>query len=231
VIERAAIQSDFDEIARLADAHGHGSDRSDDQLLAQVPATARRVLDVGCGLGRLTARLAVPGREVVGVDLSPEMIARARRFGATMPALTFHCGDFLAMEFAPRSFDCVLSVAVLHHMPVDAAVARMVELLRPGGRLIIQDVRADQGLVDRIRSLLALAHTGFGRLVRTGRARSPRVVREAWSRHGAREHYLTLREAEAMASRLLPGSRVTRHWRWRYTIIWERPVNSSGAIP
>jgi len=229
-MERAAIQSDFDEIARLSDAHGHGGDRLDDELLAQVPATARRVLDVGCGLGRLTARLTAPGREVVGVDLSPEMIARARRLGGTAPALTFLCGDFFDMEFAPRSFDCVLSAAVLHHLPVDAAVARMVELLRPGGRLIIQDMRADQGFADRIGSLLALAHTAFGRLVRTGRPRSPRAVREAWSRHGAREHYLTLREAEAMASRLLPGSRVMRHWLWRYTIIWDRPVDSSGAV-
>lgn len=221
---RAAIRHDFDEIARLSDVHGAGPERYDTFLVAQVPVGAARVLDIGCGLGRLTAQLTAPGREVLGVDLSPEMIARARVAGAGMPGLSFACGDAFEMDLTAGRFDCVLSVAVLHHVDAEAAIARMIQLLAPGGRLMLHDLRADDGILDLARAAWALAHRALGRLVRTGRLRSPTAVRHAWARHGAGEAYLTFREAQALASRLLPGSVVYYHWLWRYTIVWDRPA-------
>jgi 2-polyprenyl-3-methyl-5-hydroxy-6-metoxy-1,4-benzoquinol methylase len=188
-----------------------------------VPARAASVLDVGCGLGRLAAKLASPNREVTGVDLSPEMIARAQKEGGEDPRLTFLCGDFLERDFTAQQFDCVISAAALHHMPEDVAVLRMVELLRPGGRLVIHDIRADAGLGEWILSNFAMAQVCALRLWRTGRARSPRAVREAWERHCADEKYLTQREAEALAARLLPGARLFYHWLWSYTIVWDKP--------
>ncbi len=215
------VRNDFDEIARLSDCHLGEGDRYDSFLLSQVPAGAASVLDVGCGLGRLAAKLASRNREVTGVDLSPEMIARARKEGRGQ--LTFLCGDFLERDFTSRQFDCVISAAALHHMPQDLAVPRMVELLRPGGRLVIHDMRSDAGLGEHLRSNFALAQVAALRLLRTGRLRNPRAVREAWARHCADETYLTQREAEALAARLLPGARLFYHWLWSYTIVWDKP--------
>lgn len=217
----AAVRDDFDAIARLSDTYGSGSDRYDAFLAGQVPARATRVLDIGCGLGRLAARVGGAGREVLGVDLSPEMIARARALGAGTPGLRFECGDFFDLHPEGSGYDCVLSAAVLHHMDADAAIGRMIGLLAPGGRLILHDLRADEGVVDRARAALALAHHALGRLARTGRLRSPKVVRDAWARHGAGEAYLTLRGARSLAARRLPGSLVYNHWLWRYTIVWD----------
>jgi SAM-dependent methyltransferase len=217
------VREDFDEIARLADQYEGGTDRYDSFLLSLIPRAAVYMLDIGCGLGRLTAKLATDKREVLGVDLSPEMIARARqRVGATQ-RVSFLCGDFLAQDFGARTFDCVLSAAMLHHVPADLAVPRMVELLCPGGRLVIHDMRADAGMLDQIQSHAALAQVAFGRLLRTGWPRSPRVVREAWARHCAGETYLTLREAQALAHRWLPGARLYNHWLWCYTLVWDKP--------
>lgn len=213
------VRNDFDQIARLSDCHGGGADRYDSFLLSQVPAWAESVLDVGCGLGRLTTKLASPNCVAIGVDLSPEMIARARKQGHA----TFLCGDFLERNFTAQQFDCVISAAALHHMPEDVAVPRMAELLRPGGRLVIHDIRSDAGLGERILTNFALAQVAALRLLRTGRLRSPRAVREAWARHCADEKYLTLREAEALAARLLPGARLFYHWLWSYTIVWDKP--------
>jgi 2-polyprenyl-3-methyl-5-hydroxy-6-metoxy-1,4-benzoquinol methylase len=213
------VRNDFDEIARLSDCHLGIGDRYDSFLLSLVPIDAGSVLDVGCGLGRLAVKLASANREVTAVDLSPEMITRARKQGSA----TFLCGDFLERDFTARQFDCVISAAALHHMPEDVAVPRMVELLRPGGRLVIHDIRADAGLGERVRSNFALAQVAALRLLRTGRLRSPRAVREAWERHCADETYLTQREAEALAARLLPGARLFYHWLWSYTIVWDKP--------
>src|SRR5262252_7723393 len=154
----AAVRDDFDAIARLSDTYRSGSDRYDAFLAGQVPAPATRVLDIGCGLGRLAARVAAHGREVVGVDLSPEMIARARARGEGTPGLRFECGDFFDLDPQDGGYDCVLSAAVLHHMDADAAIPHMMRLLAPGGRLILHDLRADAGVADRARAACALAH-------------------------------------------------------------------------
>jgi 2-polyprenyl-3-methyl-5-hydroxy-6-metoxy-1,4-benzoquinol methylase len=217
------VRNDFDQIARLSDRHRGGSDRYDSFLLSLVPIDAVSVLDVGCGLGRLAAKLAIRNREVTGVDLSPEMIARARKGGRGAGHPMFLCGDFLERTFTEQQFDCVITAAALHHMPEDVAVPRMVELLRPGGRLVIHDIRSDAGLGEWILSNFALAQVAALRLLRTGRLRNPRAVREAWARHCAGEKYLTQREAEALAARLLPGARLFYHWLWSYTIVWDKP--------
>lgn len=217
------IRKDFDEIASLDDQHGSWTDRYESFLLSLVPPETASVLDVGCGLGRLTAGLANSARDVVGLDLSSEMISRARHESGAGRKIHFLCGDFLDQDFGSRQFDCVISSAVLHHMPVEVAVSRMIALVRPGGRLVIHDLRSDSGVPDRVRSLAAWAQVAFLRFVRTGRPRSPRVVREAWQRHGAGETYFTLADAQAMANRLLPGSLVYNHWLWRYTIVWMKP--------
>lgn len=214
------IKADFDEIARLTD--DSGTDRYEKLLLSLVPVDARRVLDVGCGLGRLTRAIARSGRQVVGIDLSPVMIERAR---AVTPLfdVTFIEGDFLSVDVGRRPFDCVVSAAALHHMQADAALHHMAALIRPGGRLILHDLRRNVTAREWLRAAIAFAHEKTGRLIRTGRIRSPRRVRQAWSRHGAGETYLSCLEARAMADRHFPGATLFNHWLWRYTIVWDKP--------
>jgi 2-polyprenyl-3-methyl-5-hydroxy-6-metoxy-1,4-benzoquinol methylase len=216
------IRSDFDEIARLADYRETRTDRYDSFLAAQVPAGAVDVLEVGCGLGQLTTALATEKRQVTSVDLSPEMVARARQRSQATLRVSFLCGDFLEHDFGSKKFDCVVSAATLHHLPEKVAVSRMVTLLRPAGRLVIHDLRTNSGMLDHLRSFAALSQVAAVRFLRTGRPRSPREVRDAWERHGAGETYLTLQQAQALANRLLPRARVFDHWLWRYTIVWDK---------
>ncbi len=225
------VRNDFDHIARLSDCHRDGADRYDSFLLSLVPINTVSVLDIGCGLGRLAVKLAIPNREVTGVDLSPEMIARARKEGQGARKLTFVCGDFLERDFTAQQFDCVISAAALHHMPENVAVPRMVDLLRPGGRLVIHDIRSNVGPGDWLRLNFAVAQVAAVRLWRTGRVRNPRAIREAWERHCADETYLTQPEAKALADRLLPGARLFYHWLWSYTIVWDKPRGESRDPP
>lgn len=222
------VRSDFDEIARLAESGASGRDRYDAFLLSLIPAAAAHVLDVGCGLGRLTWAIASSGRYVVGVDLSPVMVDRARGAGALDQA-SFRVGDFLELDFSGQSFDCIVSAAALHHMDHDAALARMVGLLSPGGRLIVHDLRSNAGLWDSARGCVALAHTAFHRLRRTGRLRPSKPVRDVWMRHGASESYVSLGQVRSMVRRLLPGAQVVNHWLWRYTIVWDKPCDQPAT--
>ena len=215
----ARVRADFDQIASFGGESG--GDRYDDFLLTLVPQTAVDILEIGCGSGRLAAAVVNDSRHVAGIDLSPVMIERARREWS--PRVAFVCGDFLEHDFGPAQYDCIVTAAALHHMPMESAIGRMTALLRSGGRLVIQDMRRDAGLVDSLRAKLAFGHHAFIRFVRTGHALRPPHVRAAWKRHCKDEHYLSWNEACDTAARLLPGAHVYYHWMWRYTIVWDKP--------
>jgi SAM-dependent methyltransferase len=99
-------------------------------LLAAQPG--ERVLDLGCGDGRLTLEAAANGARMTGVDLSPELVAAARARG-----LDAQVADATALPYPNACFDRVLSNAALHWMtapePVLGEVARV---LKPGGRFV-----------------------------------------------------------------------------------------------
>lgn len=99
------------------------------------PKPGERILDLGCGTGRLTEKIAESGAEVVGLDASPEMIGQARQ---NYPQLKFVLRDAAAMDFH-QEFDAVFSNAALHWMTnaseVAAAIARA---LRNGGRIVAE---------------------------------------------------------------------------------------------
>ncbi|ANZ19418.1 type 11 methyltransferase [Streptomyces noursei ATCC 11455] len=114
----------------------------DAELLTEfVPRTAR-VLDYGCGYGRLTAELVGSGyRAVRGVDRSAALIARGRR---EHPGLALMRWAGFPLPFTDRSFDAALLFAVLTCVPDDAdqraIVGELGRLVRPGGVLYVSDV-------------------------------------------------------------------------------------------
>lgn len=107
-----------------------------ERLQSLVPA-AGHVLDLGCGCGVPVARtLAAGGYRVTGVDISAVQVSRARKL---VPAAAFVQADATQLEFAAGSFDAVVSLYALIHMPLaaqPALLARAAGWLRPGGWLL-----------------------------------------------------------------------------------------------
>jgi ubiquinone/menaquinone biosynthesis C-methylase UbiE len=103
-------------------------------LRADPPA---HILDVGCGTGRLTARLAreLDASRVTGCDFSRGMLRRARRRAGLLPLAQ---GDAQRLPFADASFDAVVSTEAFHWFPdPDAALASFHRVLAPRGRLLV----------------------------------------------------------------------------------------------
>jgi SAM-dependent methyltransferase len=116
--------------------------------VAAVSPDGARVLEVGCGPGRLSIRLARQhGLEVTGLDLDPAMIDRARanadRPGnSDQPRPSFLVGDVATLAFPDRSFDLVVSTLSMHHWAdPTAGLAEIGRVLRPGSRALIWDFR------------------------------------------------------------------------------------------
>lgn len=96
-----------------------------------------RVLDLGCGIGRLAAELAGRFTEVVGVDVSPAMIEVARRLHGDKPGLRFEANSGVDLAALPDGhFGLVFSYSVLPHIPSDVLEGYFLEVgrvLEPGG--------------------------------------------------------------------------------------------------
>jgi ubiquinone/menaquinone biosynthesis C-methylase UbiE len=105
------------------------------------------VLDVGTGTGWLAIRcaLAVEGGQIIGVDITPEMLAQAALNAEKVGVrekVQFGLASAMDLPYPDHHFDVVLSSLALHHTTLPQALAEMVRVLKPGGRLAIADMGA-----------------------------------------------------------------------------------------
>jgi SAM-dependent methyltransferase len=169
-------------------------------LIAPLELAGACVLDLGCGSGRdayALSQLVGSEGQVVGVDMTPEQLAVARRhlewharkFGFKRSNVRFVEGyieNLCALDLEPASFDVIISNCVINLSPDKSAVLRGVfDLLKPGGELYFADVYADRRLPERIKRdpvLVgeclggALYWNDFLTLARAAGFRDPRLV-------------------------------------------------------
>ncbi|MGZ3698880.1 MAG: class I SAM-dependent methyltransferase [Bdellovibrionota bacterium] len=109
----------------------------------------KSVLEIGCGTGRHTIKLAAQGNQVVGLDLSNGMLGEARRKLEGKPVELIEA-DFMTYEgFDKEGFDVVISSLVLEHIPdLKVLFAKIASLLKPGGEVFLSEIhpsRASSG--------------------------------------------------------------------------------------
>ena len=182
-------------------------------LVEAIPQGARRVLDVGCGDGILSAHLIRTGiPHVVGLDLDGQVLerAKARHVGLT---IEWQHGNLFDAPFDAGSFDAVVSVATLHHVPAEQALARFANLVKPGGVVAVVGLAANDwwDVPYAVVAYSAQLILGF--------------ARGHWE-HSASMVWpppATYLEMRRIASRVLPGVRYRRHLLGRYSLIWTKP--------
>jgi trans-aconitate 2-methyltransferase len=133
-------------------------------VLDRLPLTGtERVLDAGCGTGRVTEQLVerLPDGGVVALDGSPAMIAQARRrLGRFADRVEFVVADLGSALPIVEPVDAILSTATFHWVPDhDALFHNLAAVLRPGGRLVAQC--GGVGNIGSIRTILATIDDGW----------------------------------------------------------------------
>lgn len=204
--------ADAERVLRVADELGR-------------PARRERVLDFGCGVGRVTRAFAAHFEEAVGVDVSERMVERARELNADFPNCRFEVVGPLEIE----SFDLVYSRIVLQHLsgPSEALaqIDELIDLARPEGLVVFQ-------LPDAIpwRRRLELRRRLYA-VLRTLGVRAQRLHTWGLSPIGVigvpREHIEQFLAAlGATAARIEPDDAVAGLTSWQYYVL-PRPATDS----
>ena len=116
-----------------------------ESLVKAIQGVPRRILDLGCGTGTTTQMLKrrFPGAEVMGLDLSPQMLVMAdHKARAAAVEVTFRHGNAMATGLPAAAFDVVCATLLFHETPPAVAktiLAEAFRLLTPGGQLLVLD--------------------------------------------------------------------------------------------
>jgi SAM-dependent methyltransferase len=177
-VARSGLSTDSPGVSRVAQAFGYT-----DEELASIPASANMglscgnptatanlrsgevVVDLGSGGGLdvfLAARKVGPQGKAIGIDMTADMVDRARRAAveAGLTNVEFHLAEIESLPLPSESVDCVISNCVLNLVPDKArAFAEIFRVLKPGGRLAISDIALKQPLPTQVLENI-LAYVG-----------------------------------------------------------------------
>lgn len=147
------------------------------------------ILDLGCGDGQLTQRIAATGARVKGVDASPEMIAAARARGVAADQAKAE-----SLPYADGAFDVVFSNAALHWVrDQNAMLAEVRRVLKPGGRFVAETGGHGNIAAIRVALMDVLARHGYaGQEDGVNYYPTPEIYTRSLERHGFRVDRMAL---------------------------------------
>jgi ubiquinone/menaquinone biosynthesis C-methylase UbiE len=219
--DTSLIQTDFDRLAAFSQDGWNHNSHYHRFLLRHVPQPCQQALEVGCGSGAFARLLATRAEQVLALDVSPQMIRLAEERSQQHLHITFHIADALSWEFPSDHFDCIVSIATLHHVPLEEMLLKMEHALRVNGVLLVLDLY-QESLAGSFTSFAAIPVNLILKYFNTGRFREPPEVRVAWAEHGKHDTYLTLSELRQRCRMLLPGVKIRKHLLWRYSLMWKK---------
>lgn len=184
-------------------------------LLSELPTKINRALDVGCGIGLFTNKLAEIAEVVDAVDVDEVSIKEALNQHNAFN-IYYKQADFIQLDLLENSYDVIVSIASLHHMDVEVALKKMKLLLRPSGKLLILGLYKETSIVDYIYSAVSiplnLLYLNWYDTSTVSSKTAPICPAE-----------LSLDRIKLVANTVIPGFKLQRHLFWRYSLIWQKP--------
>ncbi len=150
------IQADFDRLAVLSTEEWSHNDHYHSFLLRHVPDACAQALDIGCGTGGYSRLLAQRAGHVLALDLSPQMIRVAQERSTHFSNIEYQVADVLSCELPADYFDCIVSIATLHHLPFEVMLEKMRAALRTHSVLLVLDLFKAESPADSTLSVSGL---------------------------------------------------------------------------
>lgn len=188
-------------------------------LLRQIPKTVCRSLDVGCGLGDFSVKIAQRSELVDAIDVERAVLTEASILNPA-PNICYSNADFLAADLPECEYDIIISIATLHHMDARSALEKMKLLLRPAGKLLIIGLYREQSPIDYLYSAVSVPLNFI--YLQWHRASITRANARYSAIVPTQPPQLSLMQIEKVAATTIPGFRLKRHFLWRYSLVWQK---------
>ncbi|MFN6514421.1 MAG: class I SAM-dependent methyltransferase [Nostoc sp. CreGUA01] len=228
---RQKIQNDFDGIALYDQQGWDHNNHYHSFLLKHLPKRCETVLDIGCGTGEFSRHLAKRADRVVAIDLSPNMIEVAKERSRQYTNIEFQVADILQWEFPVKQFDAIVSIATVHHLPIENLLPNIKAALKSGGSLVILDLLEYENVQDMLSDFVAVPLNWLLQRSKNRHIQPSSEAVVAMREHLARDKYLTLSQARRTYTKFLSNTKIRKHLFWRYSLVWKKdyphPVNSS----
>jgi SAM-dependent methyltransferase len=104
------------------------------EMLSSHLKKGMQVLEIGCGTGYFTRELVKTGARITAVDISPDLIEKARA-EISSDTIRFEIANAYALSFADAEYDSVIGSSVLHHLELEPALKEFARVLKPGGSI------------------------------------------------------------------------------------------------
>jgi len=115
------------------------AERRADYLISMATVKpGKKILEVGCGTGIYTEKLAKTDADIIAIDISPDLLAQARD-KIKSPKVSFLESDLENLPFSDENFDAVVGVSILHHVNVIMALKEIRRVLKPGGSIVFSE--------------------------------------------------------------------------------------------
>ncbi len=215
------VITQFDNIAKLPDYWDH-SQQYQSYLLKKITEKNNIGLDVGCGTGELTKKIASKCKMTIGIDISKRMIEEAEKRVVKSNIRFINTDIDTFLDTSNEIFDVVISIATFHHLDMERTLKKIKSKLSSNGILLILDLYKNETPFEFFLSFIAALINPFIYLVKRGSFRNTKEERDAWKDHFQYDQYSTINEVKETAQRILGKVKIKRHLFWRYSLIYRK---------
>lgn len=198
-------------------------------FLSNLPLQRKRALDIGCGSGILVNTLSPYFDDVIGIDISDEMLDIARGKRQYTNTAYFHM-DAANLSLDGK-FDLIVSRTTFHHLTdLSSVVSQMKQLLSDGGKIVIVDNVSEKETPAAYIYILGAILEFIPHCRKFGWGNAIRVFKhhtsKSWLEHLASDKYLSEKQYYDLFGKLLPDCRFHKLG-WAMGIVWEKNVDST----
>ncbi|WZL82748.1 methyltransferase domain-containing protein [Vallitaleaceae bacterium 9-2] len=197
---------------------------NNDYFLANLSIGKKRALDIGCGSGVLMNALSKHFDEVIGIDISENMleIGRSKRNSSNIKFINMNATNITLTE----KFDFIVSRTTLHHIKdKDVVIERFKSMLVDNGKIVMVDNVSEKPTPKRSLNIAGAYIDFLPNILKYGYSKSIRILRHStskeWLDHLASDVYLSERETRNLYKKTLPGSSVRRFGCFM-GVVWEK---------